>query len=145
MSNMNNLLYIINSNSKKKIDGVGVKVMEHPEIITGVFYYQGNVKGLNKFLDDVMDSFGGIIRLYSADYFPKPGLACKMMLNPKNYRNVNLRILKNHSLYGNLSDLVAMDPEPIIHLNFNKRKNYWDYKTIPELSCINSNYNYIPN
>jgi len=142
--NFDERVFCLVSPYESKIGAIGVRLLDRADFLVGVYMFWSDVQDSKVFLNRIVRDFGEA-RLYSPSKSSPPGLVCKISVSVPSLVLVEEQCPGYHHLKLDLLEIRASNPKPFLALNYDSRKRAWDYKPLLPLSCVNSNYSYIPN
>jgi len=131
--------YALISPNDMSIAAVGVRLLDRPDFLVGVYMFWDNFKDARNFLKGIVQEFGEA-RLYAINKNYSPGLVCKMSVDLPHLVRV-----PDDRLQLELLAMRASSPKPFLGLRYSATNGAWAPKSLPALTCIDSNWSYIPN
>jgi hypothetical protein len=138
------LYCLINPEASTSIGAIGLKLLDRPDYLVGLFMFWNNVEDPVKFLEEMVKDFGEV-RLFAPANFFHPSLVCKMCIDTPLYVVLDDKSKGFRRFLLDFLEMRASNPKPFISLRFNSERKAWDGKPIPYLSSIDSNFSLVPN
>lgn len=135
---------LINPSDPRSIAAIGVRLLDRADYLVGVYLFWEQIQNPKSFLENVARAFGEA-RLHSFGKGTAPGLVCKMAIDVPSLVLLDERFEAYQDIRLTLLEMRASNPRPFLGLRFNDKERSWDYCLVPALSCLDSNYSYVPN
>lgn len=135
---------LLNRSNNTTIEAVGLRFMDGADYLVGLYLSWSRLENPTLFLMELLKTFGKVMQT-NLDWHKPGGLACKMSIDVPNLCLLEPEVPYYREIKLELLEIRALNPKPFLALHYDRQKELWIGKPFAPLSCVDSNYGFIPN